>query len=189
MKKTLAISAAFALSACSGHSVGPGGGARGGDVTRAELRQAPAIAAARLDLRGGVAAAARSYLGSQRGALGLASQDAFAVLRTHVSLDGVDHVRLQQLHDGIKVWGADVVAHIGADQLLGVDGNLLGSVAGLDLAPSVADTTAASAAKADYAAGARAGEPLAYDREGQELVILPLDDGSVRLAWHVSFHT
>ena len=106
-----------------------------------------------------------------------------------MSADGNNHVRLQQSYDGVKVWGSDIVVHSDGESVTGVDGTLLGALGNLELAPSLADTSALTIAKSDYARGAKGAEPLQYAREAQELVVLPLDNGQARLAWHVTFFT
>jgi vibriolysin len=188
MKKRPILIASFVLAACSGPTVAPPSSG-GGNVVRAELRQAPAVASTHL-VATDLAAAVMAHLASQRNVLSLSAHDAFAPLRSHVSIDGVNHIRLQQTHDGIKVWGADIVAHVDADdQLTGIDGNLLRNLAGLDLNAALVDADALALGKRDYAAAATSGSALAYSREAAELVILPREDGTARLAWHVTFFT
>lgn len=176
--------AAVAMVGCSGAP--STGGAP--SVGRAELRDAPAVTAARLhsaDLEN----ESLSFIRSQRAILGISARDDFAVIRARTDLNGLNHVRLQQLHDGIKVWGADVVVHGTAEELGAVDGNLLTSLRDLDLTPSLSDASALVIAKTDYAHGANGVEALQFSRESKELVILPLDNGQARLAWHVTFYT
>ncbi|MDB4965591.1 MAG: bacillolysin [Myxococcales bacterium] len=184
MKKSWGIIAAIGFSACSGPTPAPGGAA---SVGRAELRQAAPIAAARIT--GDLTTAAIQFVQSQRATLGLGANDSFAVLKIEPDAAGLDHVRMQQLHQGIKVWGADIVVHGQDAELSAIDGNLAASLRGLDLTPALSFSDALSAAKFDYARGAAPGSALAFSREAQELVILPLDNGDAHLAWHVSFFT
>src|SRR5262249_48129816 len=122
-------------------------------------------------------------------ALGLSSgHDDFKVLKSDLGIDGINHVRLQHVHEGIRVWGSDVVVHSNAKSFTGLAGNVV-KIKALDLNPSVAATTAVAIAKAQYAHAALNTSPLSYSRETQELVVLPMSDGSARLAWFVVFYT
>ena len=103
--------------------------------------------------------------------------------------DGINHVRVQQTHGGIPVFGGDLVVHSDNSVFLGVGGNVLTGVSGLDLTPALTGVSAQSTAKADYARLALNSDPLAFDREAQELTILPIEGGNARLVWHVVFHT
>ena len=58
-------------------------------------------------------------------------------------------MRLQQLRDGVRVWGSDIVVHSTNASFTGVGGNVL-ELQGLNLTPSLVATTALSKAKADY---------------------------------------
>ena len=183
----IALSSCIAAAAMVGCS---GGGATAGipSVGRAELREAATVTAANMrtaDLEN----ESLSFVRAQRAALGIGAHDDFAVIRVQAGLDGLNHIRLQQLHDGIKVWGGDIVVH-GTDDALGaVNGNLLSSLRDLDLKPSLSDASALVIAKTDYARAAKGTDALVYARDSKELVILPLDNGQARLAWHVTFFT
>ncbi|MDE3246363.1 MAG: M4 family metallopeptidase, partial [Acidobacteriota bacterium] len=50
-----------------------------------------------------------------RAELGLGELDRFTVRRVHPDDLGMTHTRLQQLHQGVKVWGAEVIAHVGRE--------------------------------------------------------------------------
>jgi vibriolysin len=117
--------------------------------------------------------------------------------------DGLTHVRMQQFHDGVRVWGGDLVVHSdsakAADRGLGqsrdlIDGQMVRSLGAFDVTPSIAAASALAAAKADYAKAAKSLiVQLAYAREASELVVLPAlageRGGRTRLAWHVVFFT
>jgi Zn-dependent metalloprotease len=136
-----------------------------------------------------LAAEAIEALRARRTQLGLSSTlDDFAILSSHRGLDGLDHVRLQQLHRGVPVWGADVVIHASADAFRGVSGNLA-SIADLDAIAGVASELAIDAAKADRVRAARAGDRPWFDRAHDELVIFPVTGQPARLTWHISLFT
>src|SRR5262249_11005113 len=134
---------------------------------------------------------ARAVLRARVATLGLdASHHDFRVTSEHVGTDGLHHVRMQHYADGVRVWGADVVAHADASRFTGIGGNVA-AIEGLDVTPSISAGAATLAAKGDYAreASRLTAAPLAYSGESQELVILPEAEGDARLAWHVVFHT
>ena len=145
-----ALTLAFALAACSGHTITTAPSA----PARAELHQVPAFAPMRTTAIDAVAAA-NQFVQAQHAILGVDGHSAFTTLRQEITADGNDHVRLQQMYDGVKVWGSDIVVHSDGTNITGVDGHLLGSLSAIDLAPSLADTTAATIAKSDYLRAAR----------------------------------
>ena len=175
---------AFALAACSGHTIT---GTAPSSPARAELHQVPAFAPMRTTAIDAVAAA-NQFVQAQHAMLGLDGHSAFTTLHQEITADGNDHVRLQQTYDGVKVWGSDIVVHSDGTNITGVDGTLLGTIANLDLAPSVADTTAMTFAKNDYVGKEGAGVAPRTAAESSELVILPLEDGTTHLAWHLVFN-
>jgi Zn-dependent metalloprotease len=134
-------------------------------------------------------AGAIDALRARRVELGLSSTlDDFAVLSSHHGLDGLDHVRLQQMHRGVPVWGADVVVHASADTFHGVGGKLA-SIADLDPVAGVASELSIETVKADRIRAAISGEPPVFGGERHELVILPVAEQPARLTWHVSLFT
>ncbi|HEY0190570.1 MAG TPA: M4 family metallopeptidase [Kofleriaceae bacterium] len=121
--------------------------------------------------------------------LGLsATLDDFKLMSTTRGMDGLDHVRLQQLHGGVPVWGGDIVVHADANSFTGLGGNLA-ALQGVATNPAVSAASALAFAKADYARTAQPGAQLAYVHEAQDLVILPSAKGVAHLAWHVTFFT
>jgi vibriolysin len=184
MRTSWCIIGVFTMAACSGHSV-PGSVATTG---RAELHEAPAFAPARTTTVNPIETSV-AFVGAQHAALGLDAHAAFGVLHQEIAADAADHVRLQELYDGVKVWGSDIVVHSDGENVTAVDGTLLGSLDGLDLAPSLADTTAMTLAKNDYLQSARAASLVGWSRESTELVVFPVEGGTARLAWHVIFAT
>jgi pseudolysin/vibriolysin len=183
MRTSWCIIGALGLAACSSHS--PGSVATTG---RAELHTAPAFAPARTTRLDPIETSV-DFVRAQHAALGLDAHGAFGVLRQEITADGFDHVRLQQTYDGVKVWGSDVVVHSDGENVTGLDGTLLGSLDGLDLAPSLADTTAMTLAKNDYLRSATSASAVRWSRESSELVVLPVEGGLARLAWHLVFAT
>jgi vibriolysin len=105
--------------------------------------------------------------------------------------DGRDHVRLDQVYDGIKVWGADVVVHADQKALRGVDGVVAKAIdSQLVTTPKLDAGKAIAIAKGLYVAGVPdRSVALGYSREAAELVIVPRADGTARLAWHTKFFT
>ena len=54
---------------------------------------------------------ASSYIHGLRSELGLGSEHAFAFSKGHTDELGVTHARFQQLYQGVRVWGGDVITH------------------------------------------------------------------------------
>jgi vibriolysin len=104
--------------------------------------------------------------------------------------DGRDHVRLDQVYAGIKVWGADVVVHADQAALRGVDGIVAKEIdENLVTTPKLDAAKAISIAKGLYDAGVTdLTATLAYSRESATLVVVP-GKGGARLAWHTKFFT
>jgi pseudolysin/vibriolysin len=103
---------------------------------------------------------------------------------------GTQHVRLHQLHDGIRVWGGDLVVHANGVRFTKVVGNLVANLDGFDTKPTLDATAAMSAGKADYTAKLKSMPAgLAFSRESSELVIYPVKGRDARLAWLVVFYT
>jgi pseudolysin/vibriolysin len=130
-----------------------------------------------------------SFAHSQMVGLGLIpGRDVFKVTNIHLGADLLNHVRMQQYRDNVRIWGADVVVHSSDAKFVGAHGFAV-VLQGLDLTPALRVESAVTRAKTDYAKAARTTDPLSYSREAQELVILPLEDGTARLTWHVTFFT
>ncbi len=182
--KSWGILGAFALAACSGHAIDTNPRA----PARAELHVAPRFAPVAATSVEAIAAST-AFLRSNASMLGLNAHAAFNPIGSEITADGLEHVRLQQSYDGVNVWGSDVVVHYDGNNVTGVDGHLLGSLSTIDLAPSLADTTATTIAKTDYLRAARNASAVTYARESSELVILPAADGTARLTWHIVFQT
>jgi len=93
------------------------------------------------------------------------------------------------MHDGVPVWGADLVVHAPDAWVDFVAGNRVSNLGGFDVHPEIAATAAAATARADYEAKLAPGSEVAYDRESNQLVIYPRSEGETRLAFHVVFFT
>ncbi|MEJ7599042.1 MAG: M4 family metallopeptidase [Kofleriaceae bacterium] len=103
---------------------------------------------------------------------------------------GMKHVRMHQMHGGVRVWGGDIVVHTQGSKYSSVAGNRVTDLQGFDIKATVADADALATAKQDYSL--RTKDPkvtLKFDRMNTELVIFPQAAASTRLAWHTSFYT
>ena len=111
-------------------------------------------------------------------------------IRATYSSSASKHVRLNQVHDGLPVWGADVVLHTQGDKIDFVAGNRVPNLGGFDVVPDVEADLALATAKADYNSQVKVPRSnLEYKRESSELVIYPQRGGETRLAWRVVFFT
>jgi len=117
-------------------------------------------------------------------ALGRGPEDGFAFRIEEKDGLGQTHVRMMQTYRGIRVLGGDVVVHVDADGLLGMNGRFL---AGLDLPVLPAQTPAVSAgAAADWiVSGGGANveivdvlEPVVWGLSGEPTLVVP-----VRAMW------
>ena len=121
--------------------------------------------------------------------LGLGDRDDLDIRNMEKGVDGLTHVRLQQTHDGVRVWGSDVVVHASDTTFKSVAGNLTVGLENIDVNPAVTLDEALFAAKADYATAAKSAvDQLTFSREFTELVVFPTEDGA-HLAWHSTFFT
>lgn len=100
------------------------------------------------------------------------------------------HVRMHQLHEGVRVWGGDIVVHANNSKFESVKGNILKNLDGFDVAPTVGADAALQAAKGDYQRLVKfPSAKLDYSREKTELVIYPQQGRDARLAWRAVFFT
>src|SRR5262245_54501331 len=70
-----------------------------------------------------LAADARAYAVSVAERAGVKSP-VFTDFKISRGNDGLSHVRLHQMHDGLRVWGADVVVHATDRELTGLAGSV-----------------------------------------------------------------
>jgi Zn-dependent metalloprotease len=107
--------------------------------------------------------------------------DELVPLSTIEGPDGLRHVRLQQVHDGVPVFGSEVVVHADDSTFLGYGGVLTRNLDGLDTAPALGGDDALAIAMADR------GSAIETSRQEKRLVILPREgDGEgADLVWEI----
>jgi thermolysin len=86
---------------------------------------------------------------------------------------GLTHVRLDQVHKGVPVFGRQIITHLDGDSVRGVTGQVDESVYDLDTTPTLTVRQAVEAARA--ALGSSGSVPKEMETR---LVILPARDGS-----------
>ncbi len=116
----------------------------------------------------------------------------------HAAVDdlGYTHVRFAQTFGGLPVWGRDLYVHFDAQGVAyAVNGAYVPTPRGLDLAPQRAPEDALETVVADLKARGRwaplSDEDAAWlglDAPQTRLVIYPVPDGPVRLAFEVALH-
>lgn len=178
------------LAAVGGCAIDGGNAPSGGNTTSTPTVEIVRFSdKAQTPLSGDLGQAALDYVRGTPELTASADTD-WTVRAAGMGADGVNHVRLDQTHDGVKVWGADVVLHASMTTIKGVNGTILTGVDGFDTAPSLSADDALALAHDGYAAGAKdASVQLVYERDAAELVILPLEGRDARLAWHTTFFT
>jgi bacillolysin len=132
---------------------------------------------------------ALAFVDQYGSAFGLTSRVAARLLRaTPVDALGQEHVRLQQLHDGIPVTAGEMIVHLKGDRVVAVNAHTLGDLPAA-IRPDLLQAAAIDEARAvvekqrpEVAAGARYSQPrLEIFNRGM------LDEGTfpTRLAWFV----
>jgi Zn-dependent metalloprotease len=109
------------------------------------------------------------------------------IVRSEITSGPLRHVRLDQMHRGVRVWGADVAAHLRTDKLVLLSGSLVRGL-DVDVTPTLTVDRALAAAVADLASAEGRTEEFERQRQRTEMVIVRSDDGA-RLAWHLEFFT
>lgn len=109
--------------------------------------------------------------------------------RPHVDEQGMEHVRLQQLHRGIPVRGGEFVVHLNGARVMAANGTLISDLPG-DVTPGIGAASAETEARgligkqfADRADGAQYSEPRL-----EILDLAHLSDGRTgppRLVWFI----
>lgn len=99
------------------------------------------------------------------------------ITREDRMLAGRSHVRLDQYHRGVRIFGADVAQQLNRSQVVSVFGTIYDNV-DIDTSPSI------GAERAREIVADRAGVDLGPG-DDPELVILPRDDDSYKLTWRV----
>ncbi|MEZ4361741.1 MAG: M4 family metallopeptidase [Kofleriaceae bacterium] len=135
-----------------------------------------------------MATSAATYIANHLPSMGVAER--FEVIRTGMNHNNSPFLRMAQLHDGVPVFGAEVVVHSNGAQFSTANGQVLPGLRGLKTRPSLAKDRALSIAKEAYSSGrVDRVSALEFSREQTQLVILPIEGEAPRLAWHTSFYT
>jgi Zn-dependent metalloprotease len=185
MGRGVAWSVWFAIAAaCSS------GDLTGGDAGKpGAVRPVRVADPGRTAVGGDLARAAVRYARGFDADLGLSDLDELAVRQVRGGAGGHRHVRLAQLHQGLPVWGADLVVHADpSGRFVGLSGGLaeLGEV---DVSAALTADQALAIGRAAYARPLRGRlSDLATSRESAELVVYP-GERDARAAWHVQFFT
>jgi len=112
----------------------------------------------------------QSHLMGLRGQFGMDADGGFAPSRVLTDKFGQTHARFSQTYRGVKVWGAEAIAHIGADGQALSPTTVLKRDILLNTTPSLSQEEALATATRDLAPkGAFASQPTA------ELVVLPIE--------------
>ncbi len=128
--------------------------------------------------------AAADALEEHRNAIGRGPQDGFAFRVEEKDTLGQSHVRMSQTYRGIRVLGGELIVHVDADGLLGINGRF---VAGLDLpaGPALTPTESAGAVVDRIQANGGANvevvdvlEPVIWGFSGEPVLTVP-----VRAMW------
>jgi Zn-dependent metalloprotease len=99
---------------------------------------------------------------------------------------GLRHIRLQQTHLAVPVFGSIMIAHADDTTFVGFNGYVTKNLDGFDVTPALSADEALAIAQGDHAGGAA----VDYADETSRLLILPGFDGKgARLAWQVAFYS
>jgi len=150
--------------------------------TREGLKALPPVAKARRARSMDPGAAAIAYVTAAAESAG-ARDPEYKVLNIAKDVDGLTHVRLQQLHDGVLVWGADVAVHMSDAEVVGAAGSLAANIA-LDNTIATQDPAAILARAKKDRFGTRYVET---SRERTEKIIYVDARGASHLAIHTAF--
>ncbi|MGC8916675.1 MAG: M4 family metallopeptidase [Thermoanaerobaculum sp.] len=122
----------------------------------------------------------------------LRGEDGFAPRVVERDELGQEHVRLQQTYRGLKVVGGELIVHMDARHILGVNGQFVPEI-DLEVVPRISEREAIAAATSRVQGEggmpegiAEVGEPVVYAREGVPFLALPVllyysDEGSPHL--------
>jgi vibriolysin len=179
MKKwsSVAVVGLLALAACSRTTDGD-------SKEKSELRPADSDEAKVADVSE-PEVAAHAYAMDRLTAAGFGRRSDLIAMSARLGAGGLTHVRMNQVIDGVRVFGGDVVVHTADGRVSGMGGNLGANLEGMDVTPALEAEAATATAKADFVGDAKG--TFDYSREESELVILPREDGTARLAWQVKF--
>jgi vibriolysin len=150
--------------------------------SREGLTALPTMAPARRARSMDPGAAAIAYVTAAAESVG-AKNPEYKVLEVAADVDGLTHVRLQQLHEGTVVWGADVAVHLSDVQVLGAGGSLAANIAVPSTAATLDGAGALTLAKKERF-GTRV---VVTEREKSEKVIYIDARGNAHVAIHTAF--
>ena len=136
----------------------------------------------RIARSGDIVADAKAYAASQASTIG-AVNATFSGSAVATGIDGVQHVRLSQTHNGVKVFGADVVVHADDSEVINVAGAVALQIS-VDMSPSVDQGSILALAKTERF-GTRA---VKTTSDASEKVIYIDAAGVQHLAFHSSFN-
>ena len=131
--------------------------------------------------------AAVAFVSNRRTQLAITTRDDMRVRDIRRGAGSSTHVRMDQMFGGVRVFGGDVVAHATDDAIVSLSGTLVTHLDGFDTRTSIGVGDAVSAAKADFVGNSD--DAFTYERETNELVILPNKNGGATLAYLVTFYT
>ncbi|HRC56164.1 MAG TPA: M4 family metallopeptidase, partial [Kofleriaceae bacterium] len=140
-----------------------------------------------IESRGDMAASAATYLANNL--LGVGAGNRFEVRATGTQHNGQPFLRMKQMHEGLEVFGAEVIVNANNAAFSSANGQVL-RFPGLSTTPSVAKAKALEIAKGLYLGKVvdRTAK-IEYSRESTTLKILPREGQAPRLAWHTAFYT
>jgi vibriolysin len=137
---------------------------------------------------GNMEASAASYVASTL--LSTNAADSFQVTNSGMSAKGTPKVRMAQYHQGVLVFGGDIVVHSNGGKFNSVRGTVMNGLEGFDVVPTLDKSSAMDSAKKLYLGKVtNRVDLLTYSNEKTQLVILPMEGAAPRLAWHVQFST
>ena len=130
-----------------------------------------------------LAAAAPAYVTSldDELALGLSAEDEYPVKSVSRGRDGLRHARLQQVHAGVPVAGAELMVHADDTTFIGLDGFVTKHLGDFDVNAAIDQGGALAAARSHRSTAAS----VSYRTQAAELVILPGEAGGATLVWRV----
>jgi len=113
MKRIITVAVVLGIAGCSGNIAGTDatGSGAGGVVGRAFVSDVDQRSGLTRQVLDEVWDRVVTEIRAQAPTLGLTAQDDFSVLKTVEGVDGLHHVRLQQTHGGVKVFGGVVLNH------------------------------------------------------------------------------
>ena len=131
---------------------------------------------------------ARTFLGAYGDAFGLeAGEELLLVQRPETDEVGMEHVRMQQTHQGVPITGAELIVHLRGGRVLGANGKSLPDLGNVDMTPRIGPDRALEVARGLVLRKYGEGE-VTLSTPRLELLDVPLLGGPPRprgLAWFV----